>query len=215
MYLDVAGGYIRQRFECGPVSGLPVMDPRCTVNKNNELKQGMPTNAKFELNVVYEDSFVLMRRSPTFRTFEGDSIDLFSFLKDETLGEIPWKISPPDFNSSDPQTTITISSEIFHEIMMVKDNNNGVEWMMFMDALRTTFGAVAMACLAEESAMNSDGFAPIIQWAESVLKVKPPEDNNHDTLGNWRDECVNKAFNYYKLSTSIKNGLSVIIGGGE
>ena len=24
MYLDVAGGYIRQRFECGPVSGLPV-----------------------------------------------------------------------------------------------------------------------------------------------------------------------------------------------
>ena len=29
IYLDVTGGYLRQRFDCGPVSGLPNMIPVC------------------------------------------------------------------------------------------------------------------------------------------------------------------------------------------
>lgn len=215
IYLDVTGGYLRQRFDCGPVSGLPNMIPACTESKSNEIKKGMPTNAKFEINVVFEDNAVLMRRSPKFRTFEGDEVDLFFFQIDDSLGEIPWKITPPDINSSDSQTTINISSKIFHEMMRVKDNNNGVEWMMFIDAFRTTFGTIAMAILDEESAINSDGFAPIIQWAESVLKIAPPGDSDFSTLIDWKNECADKAFSYYKLSTKVRNGLAVIIGGDE
>ena len=215
IYLDVTSGYYRQRFHCGTVDDLPGLDPICIETKSKVLQPGMPTNAKFEVNIVNAGSSLLYRRSPGFRTTKGEEMDLFYFNQDSTLGEIPWRIETPDINSSDGQTTIHVSSEIWHSLLQAKNDNVGVEWMIFVDAMRAVLNTIGMNYIKDDDSINTDGFHMWMSWLKSALKIDPPADNDVETTQQWVNDSMDKVTAYYRLATKINRGMTAATGGVE
>jgi len=211
VYLDVSSGYLRQRFECGTNADLINLDPLDTKNNNNLLLSAFKPNAKFEINIVNKNDKSLFRRSPSIFTSEGDLIDMF-FIKEEiTLGELPYRIIPPERNGV-VICTVEVSSICFLNFEKVIAENSFFSHVLKLDAFRTTVNHIGTEFEHDETALEDESYSPWVIWIRDTLNIVFPVDNAPETVGRWINDSVNEFSRYYNLGSKINSGIKSYLG---
>lgn len=217
IYLDVTKqrgkGYARQRFLCGTSSNLNNLVANCLEGNGSELKKSFEPSAKFMVNIVnVSDDKKLFRRSPALYTTEGEDTDMFLLSMDPELGEMPYKVVPPQINEG-ATCTIYISSDCFN---LFNDNRDSpiLKHIFWIIAFRTTLKHIVEQCHDDSSLnpLNDSSFSPWVNWIKDVLRINKPTDYVQEDLDKWMEDSISEFAIYYTIGSNFKRGLKEVFG---
>ena len=212
VYLDVTKGYNRQRFNCGTNQNLHQLNALCTENNSNLLLTAFKPNAKFEINIVCTHEKTLFRRSPSIYTTDGDLMEMFYVVKDDTLGELPYVVEPP-MREGTSSCTIKVSSQCFTQFDKAITSELTISNLIKLDAFKNSISHICREYIEDDSALEHESFLPWIVFIEDVLHLSPPKTSDNDEVTQWRQDVIKEFSRYYTLSSSINNGLRLLFGG--